>query len=115
MELITRKDYMDGKATFEEYYRQFVDDDIKRHVLKFVTIEELISSNDEHLNDIPLSKWDKMSGVLFYGSRHIYGPTVPASVAKRFRDIGEKGVSPSDMVCIYKNAARQIITENKLS
>lgn len=85
----TRKDRLENKCTHREYYAQFVTDRIKS-LVKSQFGEQLFNSTDPHLNDIPLSKWDNLSGTVL-----------------------RSGFSLSDCVCTLKEAAKQIIEENK--
>lgn len=60
--MITRSDYMNGKATHDQYYADIVKaiggpDNIQ---LPFSVerIREALSLGDEHLNSLPLINWD---------------------------------------------------------
>jgi hypothetical protein len=93
---IKRKDYLDGKATHSEYYAQFVGDEEKALVLRYVGMDKLMASRDEHLNDIKLGTWD----------------TIPLAYDMKFwRTLGDFP-TPAGKVCILKEAARQIIQAN---
>ena len=83
----TRKQYMSGEVTFQQYYGQFVTQQTKNTVTSNISVNRLLASTDEHLNDIPLIEWDRMHGLL-------------------------GGNSLCETVCIAKEAARQIIEEN---
>jgi len=93
--MFTRKDYMEKRCTHREYYAQFVTDEIRQHVAKHIGTDQLRASTDEHLNDIPLRRWDHLP--LFYKSDH-----------EKVRAAGD-WISPAGAVCIYKEAARQLI------
>ena len=110
--IITRQDYMkDSSNMHRKYYGQFVNENVKRTLLFTISKAELLSSKDEHLNDISMRKWDALGGFAFRGSEMIMKPTSIEPVdIKLIREAGE-GVSASTMVCIYKEAARQIIEE----
>jgi hypothetical protein len=95
--MVTRQDYMSGKATHEEYYSQFVTPEIKGIVLHTVGLKTLLKSTDEHLNDIPIKIWDNM-----------YFPFNMAEMNK----VGDY-LTLAGKVCILKEAARQLIEENK--
>ena len=99
----TRNEYMNGTVTFREYYAQFVTPEIKQRVLSRFGIERLLQSTDEHLNDIPLRQWDALagSGIAYNGS--LIGRPSPRA------DDG----SLASAVCTLKEAARQLIEENK--
>jgi len=94
--MIQRKDYLDGKATHRQYYGQFARGGCKFLVLQVVSKEEILSSKDEHLNDIPLPKWDRVfaNGCPFWLN----------TLLKRAGDYPTQ----AGLVCIAKEAARQI-------
>jgi hypothetical protein len=111
--MITHEQYMkrndSGFGSHRAYYSQFVNEQVKNEVLRFIGKEALLTSTDEHLNDIPLRKWDALGGFAFKGSEMIRRPTSIEPVdINLLREAGE-GVSAATMVCIYKEAARQII------
>ena len=56
----TRRDYIDGKATFSEYYRQFITPELVEAVKSKIGIDKVKTSKDPHLNDIPLNSWDNL-------------------------------------------------------
>jgi hypothetical protein len=58
----TRADYMAKKCSHREYCGQFVTEAIRSMVLSMFTLEELLNSKDEHLNDLPLARWDRLAG-----------------------------------------------------
>ncbi len=115
---ITRKEYVArtcAAATPEEamelhrtYYGQYVEEWAKDAVIRFIGFEAILASTDEHFNDIPLWRWDILASPL---SR----PDGPASGSAICRKMAELGDSPSlsGLVCIYKEAARQIRDEEK--
>lgn len=59
--MITRADYMAGKADHQAYYEQFETPALKRAVLTLIGKKAILASTDPHLNDIPLRKWDQVS------------------------------------------------------
>ncbi len=119
--MITRKEYMtkpegrtpwhkanvaermqyrrEDRARHREYYGQFVTDGFIKSVAGQIGRARLLTSTDEHLNDIPLRAWDHV-----YIGHHI------------LRQIGEANgtgcYSPSDCVCVAKEAARQFIEQH---
>lgn len=114
MKLITRQMYMQNSSELHlMYWGQFVNDKVKADVLSFIGKEALLKSTDEHLNDIPLKKWDALAGFTFRGGEIISRPTFidPIDI-KLIRETGE-GVSCAGLVCIYKEAARQLIEAMK--
>lgn len=112
----TRKDYLDGKISHREYYAQFITSKMVEQVKNIIGIDRIKASKDEHLNDIPLKLWDGLSGCEF---RIIGGEEKLASKPKVSHEFIElckqanEGISPSTLVCVYKEIARQL-TENKL-
>jgi hypothetical protein len=98
--MYTRKDYLDKKCTHRQYYAQFVDDNVKKRVFSLISLKKLLSAKDEYLNDIKLELWDRVLSPL------------PTYIGDKIRDSGTFP-SLSDCVCIAKEAAKQIIEENK--
>ena len=97
---MTREEYMSfaGRrdlSLHREYFSQFVNDNVKISVLANYSKDELTKAleEDEHLNGIPLRKWDNM--------------WCPVSHLK-LKEAGESWTL-STKVCILKEAARQII------
>ena len=97
----TRKDYLAGVCNHAEYYSQFVTKDVTHIVVNRIGHNNLMHSTDEHLNDIPLIKWDKL--------HHILLPIVGRSLSIA----NGMGVSLSDTVCVAKQAARLYIDSQK--
>jgi len=97
--LYTRKQYLDGNCTFEQYYSQFVNDVIISRVGQFIGVERIKEAiqSDEHLNNIPLAKWDMVAGNLY-------------NVSAKMKEAGDY-LTLAGGVCIAKAAAR-IIANN---
>ena len=112
--VITRKEYMDGKATFREYNAQFVTEALKARVLSTITKDRLLRSKDEHLNDIPMKLWDNMAGASCRGSEVIwFNPhAITPLMAFPFKEAGD-GYSLAGAVCVLKEAGKQLIEELK--
>ena len=91
----TRNHYMTHDCTHREYHGQFVTAGIKQTVLSRIGVNALKASTDEHLNDIPLKRWDALP--LFNHSTH-----------EQFKAVGDY-VTLATRVCVYKEAAKQII------
>lgn len=116
--MIKRKDYLDGKYTHREYYDQFVNNEVVGRVLQHFGIDRLLASTDEHLNDIPIREWDRLAG--FVWQRHggqeiaVVKPRTNLDVLpidyELLKAAGD-GISNSTLVCIYKEAAKQIKEE----
>lgn len=118
--MITRQDYLNGKATHREYYGQFVNESVKSKVLKTIGKDKLLASTDEHLNDIPMKKWDSIAGFLWQAQGGqliaVIKPRTSEDVepihARLLKEAGDN-VSCAGLVCIYKEAAKQIIEDLK--
>jgi hypothetical protein len=93
--IYTRKDYMSNKCTHEEYYRQLVTQGMKEHVARAIP-QALAKSTDPNLNDISLNTWDRLG--MAYGLR------------SEFEELGDIR-SKAGMVCVLKEAARQVKEE----
>jgi hypothetical protein len=104
----TKQEYLNGSVSFREFYSQFITPELIKGVLWGIGKESILASKDEHFNDIPLRKWDGLSGCVFKGSELVSKPKIPKSLGDMFREAGQNGVSPSDLVCIYKEIAHQI-------
>jgi hypothetical protein len=102
--MFTRQEYMSAPSSAEAYrrfYGQFVTPQIKNEVLKHIGLDRLRASTNPHMNDIPLGLW----GTFFI--------TAPPSLWRAMRDAGDVcAKSLGNCVCVYKEAARQILEEN---
>jgi hypothetical protein len=98
--MYNRKDFLDKKISFRTYYAQFVTEEIKDSVRSTFGKEKLTQAIaiDEHLNNIPLREWDHVG---FYFKYSVI-------LRKKLKDAGD-WFSDAGMVCILKEAARQII------
>jgi len=94
--MYTRKDYMNRKCTHREYYSQFVSDEIKENVTRYIGKKRILNSDDEHFNTIPLNEWDAIPISLQYNRDWV-----------KAEENGE-WLSPAVKVCILKEAAKQI-------
>lgn len=115
--IFTRNEYVrEGAITHHDYFAQFVTEDTIRHVLLWFTPEILADAlaADEHLNSIPLARWDAMTinelDSRYPGSVHRRGrfsariPFDRVAVASA-RDY----ITRAGLTCIAKCAARIII------
>jgi len=94
----TRKQYMEGECTHDQYYDQFVTQDLKNAVLRCIPEKQIMMSRDESFNDIPLRSWDWIAK---------FNPVE----TKKFKELGDSS-SPAGQVCALKAAARQIREES---
>ena len=94
---IYRKQYISGEKTFDEFYGQFVTNQVAEVVRVGIGEDLVKASTDQHFNDIPLAQWDRLYGLI----QMLVG-----------RDVAEAngggGVSLSDTVCVAKAAAKLI-------
>lgn len=113
----TRKDYLDRKCSHREYYSQFVNDEVKQLVARRIGRKKILASTDPHFNDIPLHRWDALAGFSNRQYSREFGPFEPARsplfycVGRSIVEANGGGVSPSDLVCVAKEAAQQIREE----
>ena len=91
----TRRDYIDGKVTFSDYYRQFITPELKKAVSEKIGIDAVIASNDPHLNDIPLKKWDNL----------FQDYNLKQGIALKMQEAGDF-LSLAGAVCTAKECAR---------
>lgn len=106
--MFTRQDYMEKRCSHREYYSQFVNRSVLYSVETFIGRDTLLSSTDEHLNDIPLARWDQLTGYTGFSNWKWLLPTNN----KRIKEAGE-WLTSATAVCIAKEAARQIIEKHK--
>lgn len=113
---LTRQEYMeDGENLHRKYYAQFVNEEVKKKVIRYIGKDLLLTSKDAHLNDIPLHEWDALSGFIFRGSEIVSRPYTIEPIKVSELKLANEGVSPATLVCIYKEAAKQLIEELKNS
>jgi len=97
-QLKTRKDYLSATVTYDEYQRQFVTSSVLAWVKDNIGIDAIKASTDEHLNDIPLHKWDRF----FYSKA--FKETLP--LLRAAGDVNANSLC--NAVCIAKTAARML-------
>lgn len=85
---------------FRAYYGQYVTAEVKQLVLRYIGMEPIRASEDKHLNDIPLRRWDSMV-------RHL-----PHQITVALRENGD-WLSLGNGVCILKEAARLLREEQR--
>jgi hypothetical protein len=116
--MYTRQDYMTNKCTHRQFYAQFVNDEVKNAVIRMVNVDPSKSiqilreklAKDEHLNNIPMKKWDNLTGFSFSNSTGEM-LTRPYSIEpidiRKLKEADEE-VSSATLVCIYKEAAKEL-------
>lgn len=119
---MNRKEYMDTLPRFPSpeshahhraYFAQFVTPGCKEAVLNSIGLDRLTASTDPHLNDIPLSEWDRIgggSGLAHKGDSKLHRVPHWVPVVK-LREAGE-ALPLSVTVCIVKEAARQLVEDH---
>lgn len=94
--MITRKGYMSGTCTHDEYYAQF-GKHLVLTVSRYIGATRIKESKDPSFNDIPLKLWDELA------------PFVRSQVGRMLAEAnGTGGISLSDCVCAAKSAAKMI-------
>jgi hypothetical protein len=93
----TRRDYIDGKATFSEYYAQFITPELAEAVKAKIGIDSVKASKDPHLNDIPLYKWDNL----------FQDYNLKKEIALKMQEAGDY-LSMAGAVCTAKECARML-------
>ena len=104
MRIFNSKDYMAGKCTHHEYYKQFVNDRVLAIVKRYIGMDAIDRSTDEHMNDIPLKKWNELHQIRYA----INGPLwIECNNAIYANNAGGRFLwTVADQVCIAKAAAR---------
>lgn len=98
----TRAEYMDDSkqrgpeatAAHRRYFGQFVTPGTIARVVSVIGRDRLMASTNEHLNDIPLAEWGRLT------------PQLPGSAG--FSKAGDY-YTQANGVCLAKEAARQYI------
>ena len=111
--MITRKQYLNNTKLHNEYYAQFVTEELKGLVLRRFSsvedesfgIEKLCAAYEEDtdLNNIALVNWDGLGVHLMHDSRYLDQELI--------KETGQ-GYSNAGAVSILKEAARQLIEEH---
>ena len=93
--MITRADYMSGKNTHDEYYGQFVSNDMKAMIIDKIGYDAIVNSTCPYFNDIKLDVWDSIG--------------VPYKLIEKLKKCtGWHGVTVSERTSIKKANARDI-------
>ncbi len=107
------------KLTHSEIYGRAIEflgglDEVARFIpFPVETIREKLKS-DPHLNNTPMSAWDKASGFLcgVFGNAHTQRydcRCVGGGIWELYRKHGITAASNSDGVCVLKEAARRLV------
>lgn len=89
------------------YYAQFVDSHVLAFVERQIGRAAILASTDEHFNDIPLARWDRLEPHMRELCLSKLGD-VNGAVSIDEHGARRIAWSLSDAVCIAKEAARQI-------
>jgi len=109
----TRKQYMAGEINHHDYYSQFVSDRMINYVVRLIGKNRLLASTDEHMNDIPLFKWDQLSVRDCIASGEDWKTASLSTYSKEVQEKRPFMWSMADNVCLAKTAARIWIESNK--
>lgn len=120
--IATRAQYMDREIDHKSYYRQFITETTIADVVRAFGIEELdrAFAKDEHLNSIPLARWDSLSWYptategVYLQSRRGSGPfrSILAVDREALTAAGEI-LTRAVLVCIAKQAAEVAIERHR--
>ena len=94
--MYTRQDYLYNRCNHRDYYSQFVTEEIKNYVQRWIGLHTILNSTDDWFNDIPLKSWDSIA----YNLRELINNQVLIE--------SQAGWSLSIATCISKEAARQL-------
>ena len=97
----TRNQYLNGQCSYNQYYDQFVTEQLKNAVSRNFTADKLAKAydKDEYLNSIPLQEWDKLA---YYCES--------SNMRKMYASCGEY-VTNAVAVCTLKQAAKHVVYE----
>lgn len=102
--MFTRKNYIDGLCTHREYYKQFVNNAVLARVAIDIGRSRIYDTFDPNsFEDIPLEEWDKVAQRLALGGCFYLN--------KVFLELDDFRTQ-AGLVCIAKEAARQIYDEH---
>lgn len=103
----TRKQFIiDKECDHRIYWGQFVTEGVKKLVLQHIPKEELMASVDPHFNDIPLQMWDQMHA---WVPQHVKRAIAESNATMYAPGTQGRFFSLSDMTCLLKEAAQQIV------
>jgi hypothetical protein len=95
--MITRKQYLNREKSHREYYAQFVSKAELGTVRARFGADKIQAAlaEDKNLNSLPLSSWDAL-------------PQIAAETREKIKECGDFHTKAGH-VCIYKEAARQLV------
>lgn len=92
--MFTRRDYLKGHCSYDEYYLQFLNPALVDFIRKKIGTETILKTNN--LNDIPLHVWDEL---IFHIKALIQSDVIIET---------QEGWSIATGVCVAKRAAKFI-------
>lgn len=108
---INEKFGFDSNVKHSEKYGAVVDLIGKDKIAKLIpwSPQELSEAfkKDKNLNNIALKKWDDIAGVYLSGKKFAVSGELPMLLSMN----GITSFSPSELVCILKECARQVVAE----
>ena len=116
--LITKKEYMSGEYTHDQYYEQFITQGLINAVKSLVGEDKIKNSTCPHLNDISYTSggawiWDRLDVRKYIDTKKwaLSGQGVAADNSYVESVTGRYGWSPSNNTCILKAAAKVVRKE----
>ena len=101
-----RGDNKGQSALHRAYFAQYISQSILLLVKQKIGMEAIAKSKAPHMNDIPLKKWDEIVG---YNEReNKFTPSLTPLVLRSQIIKNGETLSPATLVCILKEAARQL-------
>lgn len=99
--MYTRNQYLNSQCTYNQYYDQFVTEQLKNAVSRCFTPAKLVKAydKDEYLNSIPLNEWDKLS----YHCE--------SNAMRRLYATAGEYATKAVAVCTLKQAAKHVVYE----
>lgn len=94
--MITRSEYISGKAAHNDYYIQFATEELKQAVGQHIGLDAIQASTDPAFNDIFLVWWDNLY------------PAFRMLANKDAMKAAGESVTKSTSVCVLKAIARQL-------
>lgn len=117
--IATRAQYMGREIDHKSYYRQFVTETTIADVVRVFGIEELdrAFARDEHLNSIPLARWDSFSWYPVTPTGVYRQPRGPfrstLAVDREALTAAGETLTRAVLVCIAKQAAEVAIERHR--
>lgn len=120
--IATRAQYMGREIDHKSYYRQFITETTIADVVRAFGIEELdrAFAEDEHLNSIPLARWDSFSWYPVTSEGVYRQPTSGSGPFRSILAVDREALTAAGetltravLVCIAKQAAKVAIERHR--